>query len=326
MNNQKGLASIITVLILIAIVGVGILAWQYFGTPEEEVREETEPPKEEVKISETKPSEVKTEVKTPEEVPPEEISSKDETANILLSLPFYNNTKLLRVYGAPVREIWNNNLRLVVYDTKDKTSVYLGNIRPVSYTGNSGGLFVPFAITKDNNNIILNAEMGDPGAGGGDVNYGYAMIPIKPAPGPNWVIKDFFFIATRSAHFYDSFSKVVYVDEGEKTPHYSMPGPSNNGSIVFRNLNMESNKDFYATAYTGYKRSGFKTPNDVMAGGAEKILEEGNTSYKIIGLDENNKILRVKATVYSFSDNCPREEDALYCAEKSTVERSIPLP
>ena len=37
MNNQKGLAPTIIVLIAIAIIAGGILAWQYFGKPEEEV-------------------------------------------------------------------------------------------------------------------------------------------------------------------------------------------------------------------------------------------------------------------------------------------------
>lgn len=36
MNDQKGISSIVIVLILVVIIGAGILAWQYFGTPKEE--------------------------------------------------------------------------------------------------------------------------------------------------------------------------------------------------------------------------------------------------------------------------------------------------
>jgi hypothetical protein len=312
MTNWK---YILIVVILSAIVGIGVL-YQWQALKEEAKILESEAPE---KITEV-PEEEQEELSVVSEEEKEESSVSTEQQEILFSLPFHNSTKLLQVFlrgGDPI-----TGLLLFVYDTKDKSSVFLGSIRNVSYTGNSGGLFVPIAITKDNNNIILDAEMGSPGAGGGSVDYGYAMIPITPAPEINWVIKDFWFIATHSAHFYDSFSKVVYVDEGEKIPHYSVPGPSNDGAIVFRNLEMESNKDFYSTAFTGYKRPGFKTPNDVMAGGAGKILEEENTSYEIIGLDENNGILSFKATVYIFSDDCSDQ----YCAEKSTIERSIPLP
>jgi hypothetical protein len=38
MNDQKGISSIMIVLILVVIIGAGILTWQYFGAPKEEVK------------------------------------------------------------------------------------------------------------------------------------------------------------------------------------------------------------------------------------------------------------------------------------------------
>lgn len=208
----------------------------------------------------------------------------------IVSIPFHNSSKVLQMF---------NDHELVIYDGQNNSSVFLGKIKEVSYTGNSGAIFIPIAITKDDNNIILDAHMGEPGAGGGSVDYGYAIIPIKPAPNINFLIDNFPSIATRSAYFYDSFGKVVYIDEGANTPHYSMPGPSNSGSIKFRNL----------------------ITND-----PKTILEEEDTSYEIAGLNEKSGTLNFKATKYYFSEKCPREEGAQYCAQTSITERSLQLP
>jgi hypothetical protein len=91
----------------------------------------------------------------------------------------------------------------------------------------------------------------------------------------------------------------VYVDEGEDLPHKGLPGPSNNGSIRFRNL---------------------------ITGTSATLLEETDTSYEIIRLDEISNRLYFKATKYSFSEKCPREEGGQYCSQTSTTDRSIALP
>lgn len=230
------------------------------------------------------------------------------------SISFHGSAKVLRIYGVSSDlkdlDVWGDQLSLYVID--NKSSVFLGNLNSVSYTGNSGGLFVPLAITKDDSNIILEAHMGDPGAGGGSINYGYVMIPIKPAPDGEWADKDFTPIANWSGvdfpfggdfvNFYDSYGKVVYVDEGSKDPHYDAPPyRSNDGAIVFRNL---------------------------VTGEVKKLVEETDTSYEITKVDEKNKVLKFKATKTIYPTGCDREDPTSpsSCGNNSTTERLIPLP
>lgn len=178
--------------------------------------------------------------------------------------------------------------------------VSLGTIEHVSYTGNSAGLFVPFAIAKDNESILLRAHMGGPGAGGSSVDYGYAQVHLKSRMNVTTPITDFPIVATAQAYFYDTFGKIIFIEEGENTPVTPKPGPGNNSVIMFRNL------------VTGEKRV---------------LLDEKDMSYEIVKLDETNNTIQIKATEYHFSNSCLREsDDALSCALKTTTLRSIELP
>ncbi|MBU1045922.1 hypothetical protein KJ616_02240 [Patescibacteria group bacterium] len=212
----------------------------------------------------------------------------------ILSIPFHNSNKILRAYlnsGGEEMKYWENQLvRLVIYD-KDLSMSTL--IKDVEVEGGSNwmALLLPYAIVKDDSGVILDTCKGSPGAGGGSVDPGYQILSFKTKQS-DW-------IANSSAHFYDSFGKVVYVAEGDKTPHYSMPGPSNDAAIYFKNL---------------------------VSGGESTLLEEEDTNYEITSLDEKLGILNFKATKYYFSEECPREEDALSCAEKSITDRSVNLP
>ena len=173
---------------------------------------------------------------------------------------------------------------------------------------------MPFAITKDDKNIILEAYMGDPGAGGGSTVYGDVTIPVKPAPSEDWAISEFVPVANwsgrggdiplagDSTNFYDSYGKVVYVDEGSSGPHYDPPPyQSNDGALMF---------------------------HDLVTGETKKLLEEVDTSYEITAVDEKNGILKFKATKYTYPEGCDRETPVLYsdCVKGSIVERSMPLP
>ncbi len=175
-----------------------------------------------------------------------------------------------------------------------------GTVEQVSYTGNSAGIFVPFAIAKDDQSILLRAHMGGPGAGGSSVDYGYAQIHIQPTPKESTPFTDFPIIATAKAYFYDSFGKVIYIDEGENTPVTPKPGPGNNSVIMWR---------------------------DLVSGEKRVLLAEKDMSYEVVKLDEKNHTIQIKATEYRFSTTCPREgDDALSCAAKATTLRSIELP
>ncbi|MFA5432032.1 MAG: hypothetical protein WC319_04065 [Candidatus Paceibacterota bacterium] len=121
--------------------------------------------------------------------------------------------------------------------------------------------------------------MGSPGAGGGGIDYGFTAISIPEENQAYEIIdKDYNFIAPRSAIFYDYSSKVVYIGEGNKIPHFSQPdGSSNNGMIAYRDLT----KDIYGV-----------------------ILEEDFTSYKITKLNEQDNTLEFETIKYTIPEGC----------------------
>lgn len=222
-------------------------------------------------------------------------SAESEPVKLSFVLPFYDSTQSLQVSSDGDFCSDAVKLRLTLLNP----NAFLGTIEPVSYTGNSAGIFVPFAIAKDNQSILLKAYMFSPGAGGSSVDYGYAQISLKPAPSTS-SLNDFPTLATPGAHFYDSFGKVIYIEEGENTPVTQKPGPGNNSIIMWRDL------------ITGEKRI---------------LLEETDMSYQIVALDEKNDTFEIKATEHAFSNTCPRDSDgALFCSKKITKLRSIELP
>lgn len=204
----------------------------------------------------------------------------------ILSIPFHNSNKILRVYLHLEDEI----VRLVVYDKNQKVSNLVKDVA-VENGSNYRGIFLPYEMVKDDGKIILRACMGRPGAGGGSVDLGYDVLSFEN--------KQLSWIAGAGAYFYDSFGKIVYVTEGNKTPHYSNPGPSNNAVIYFKNLEQGEERIFF---------------------------EEQDTSYEITRLDEKLGRLYFKETKYFFSEQCPRKDDSLHCAKKTTTERFVELP
>jgi hypothetical protein len=211
-----------------------------------------------------------------------------------LSIPFHNSDKILRAYlhvdDKSAENFEDEVIRLVIYDKDKKTSILIKDIKTEG-GGNWMGILLPYEIIKDDSKVILKGCMGSPGAGGSYAELGYEALSFSN--------KEINQIADLGAYFYDSFGKVVYVTEGNKTPRYSMPGPSNDAAIHFRNL---------------------------VQGEDKTILEEEDTSYKITSLYEKIGVLNFEATKYTFSQECPREESAMYCAEKSITNRSIKLP
>jgi len=209
-----------------------------------------------------------------------------------LSIPFNNSKKILRVY-IPIKagQLVDQLVRLIIYDKEKKTSNFIDDVKG-NFGSNYGGIFVPYEIVNDDSGVILKACMGSPGAGGGSVNLGYKILSFGN--------KQLRWIAESGAYFYESFGKVVYTTEGENTPHYSKPGPSNNSKVVSYNI-LQDKKEI--------------------------ILEETDTSYEIINLYEDMyAVLNYKATKYIFSEKCPRQENAQFCAEKIITESYTQLP
>ncbi|WP_342220190.1 hypothetical protein [Rickettsiella endosymbiont of Miltochrista miniata] len=248
----------------------------------------------------------------------------------IFSLPFLNAKKVLRVYFGPFvpikdylpsynnksivelikNGIWGDQFDaggykayLFVYDPQRNSSVYLGVIQPESQDGNSGALYVPYAIRGDNKAIILDAWMGSPGAGGGSTDYGYALMPIRISS-KNTAINSYILraIATRKAVFYDHFSKVIYIDEGGKTAVCGKPGPTNDAIIYYRNL-----------LYPTKKRI---------------LAEEPNTVYSNINVDEVNKKISFVATSYLNLPyaTCPQDVYPQTLLKRKSIRQVMSLP
>ena len=176
----------------------------------------------------------------------------------------------------------------------------------VDFAGsNAGGHFEKVGFTKDHRFILYKAVMGDPGAGGGSIDFGYAIVPAQegvtlPSYAPLYndypdVHPGFLSIAPSSAIFFDDFGKVLFVTEGDNAPSYGQPGPANNAHVVLR---------------------------DLTKGTETILLAEKDTTYKLLNLDS----VYVEATHYTFSDACPRAEGSLYCAKTTTEKHVLKLP
>jgi len=234
----------------------------------------------------------------------------------LLSIPFHQSDRVLRVYcnepcvfdsttgyensfGQQFLERCNNDeIRLTVYNPSTGTSIYLGMIQE-KHGSNHGGIFMPLALTQDDSNIILEAWMGSPGAGGGMVHYGYAMMPVTPATSVT-TSPEITVIAPHGAVFYDDYGKVVYLDNSDNMPQYPQPGPRHNsGALFFRDLiNSEETV----------------------------LLEEENTTYELEAVDTLRQMIALTAIEYEFNDTCPKDENGYYCAGTTYELRVVPLP
>ncbi|MEN9449672.1 MAG: hypothetical protein RJA83_286 [Pseudomonadota bacterium] len=247
----------------------------------------------------------------------------------IFSLSFPNKNKVLRVYVnplAPVKGDLSSNYNesmvelfkkrnleefdatdykayLFVYNPQRNSSTFLGVINTESQTGNSGALYVPYAIRGDNKAIILDAWMGSPAAGGSMIDYGYALMPIRIAS-KNKAINSYILraIATRKAVFYDHFSKVIYIDEGGKTPPCGKPGPTNDAIIYYRNF-----------LYPTKKRI---------------LAEKPNTVYSNINVDEANKTVTFVATSYFNlpQATCPQDVYPQTLLKRKSIRQVMSLP
>lgn len=242
-------------------------------------------------------------VVTPDPVPtttsapaPSATVASPPNADPSFTLPFHDAT-VLRVYGAPKKSesgysdvALDADITLERFDPRTNTTTPLGHIHP-RVGGNAGGIFVPFAITRDDKHILLDAHMGPPGAGGAMVDYGYGVMTV----GSETVDT----LATRAALFFDEYEKVVFVTEGDNTPHYTMPGPSNDAVVVLR-----------------YVASSTSTP----------LLAARDTSYALVSADARQHTLKYRATHYTFSPACPRAENAESCAKTTVTEGTLHIP
>ncbi|HEU0051497.1 MAG TPA: hypothetical protein VFQ60_05610, partial [Patescibacteria group bacterium] len=231
------------------------------------------------------------------------------TPTHLLSIPEHTSEKIVRVYlvqpqiaGQLPFSCQNMKLCVVEYDPSDKSSTLIGAI-DLESGAQSGAYYLPLAVTPDDKHLVLDAWMQSPGLGGGAIDYGFSLLPLTPA-NPNHVnLGDPALtntIASRSAQFYNAFSKVVWLDNSDQTPAYSQPGPqSNDGAVLFRNL---------------------------INGQTSTLLSEPDTTYKFLAFHEKGKKLEIEVTKYSYTKACPRAEDALLCAHQTTSTQTITLP
>ena len=83
-------------------------------------------------------------------------------------------------------EEWNE--RLVIEDRPSGHARLLADLGLETRTGNSGALFVPLAFTKSDRDLVLQAWMGSPGAGGGDTVYGDELMSRSHRPAAREIV------------------------------------------------------------------------------------------------------------------------------------------
>ncbi len=220
---------------------------------------------------------------------PTQIAPKSDFTH-LLSIPFNKSNNLLRVYANS-----NNNgiglIRLVKYSPSNGSSELLGDIR--SKIGASWhGIYLPIAIAKDDNHIIFKAHMGSRGLGGGVVTLGYAYSSLASSDYDACGYIDPQKIAN-VVYLYDNFSKALFLTEENNVPASEKPGLDYLSAIKFLNI---------------------------VTGETKTLLEEPNTIYEIINIDEQKGVVNFKS--------CPWQEYRFNCTSGgvSSQSRSINLP
>ncbi len=188
--------------------------------------------------------------------------------------------------------------RLVLEPVATGTAGIVGDVDPVR-GGNSGGLFVPFAFTRDDRWLLLRAWMFSPGAGGGAVDYGVGVIARSTRRGASPIDVEPY--PVRDLVFYADYGCAVGLGASDETPTYTQPGfPSNNGGAL--------------------------VAVDLATLKPRTLLEERDTTYAVKALDEKAGTLELEVTRHTFGKDCPREEGALGCSAASSSRRVIALP
>lgn len=164
---------------------------------------------------------------------------------------------------------------------------------------------MPFAITKDDKNIIVDALMGSPGAGGGMVDYGYALIPMQIVKDPNQLITTFRLVAARHAYFYDTYSKVVF-EKGYSCDLGAWPYQATHP--VSKKVGVGMDALFY---------------QDLIGTSDPRVLiSKKDTAYKLGSIDEGKNVLHYQAITPGELEFCQKDETSFATAP----DRTIALP
>ncbi|PSU65453.1 hypothetical protein CTM75_04045 [Photobacterium phosphoreum] len=192
----------------------------------------------------------------------------------------------------------NWQLKLVASDANNQHPYIIGTLATTNRTGNSGAIFVPYKFSPNGDNLILKAMMGPPGAGGGNINYGYDVIIHNSKQQLSTSTQHY--LAPINAHFYANNTRVAYLENSSLLPNYPQPGGgSNNGKLIIKNIN-----------------------TDQVLLTKERI----DTSYAIKKINSANHTMTITTTHHSFGRKCPRTADSLDCSSRTTIEEKIALP
>ena len=187
---------------------------------------------------------------------------------------------------------------IIFEDLKNDRAYGLGDpFVEESQRGGSGAIFIPLAFTKDDNNIILDSWMAEHGMGGGVDDYGYYLISLSDAM-KSGLIRQKQFLVSSSSIFFDDYGKVIYVRNSETLPSFSQPGPESNDGMV--------------------------RVKDLITMQDKLLLEETDTSYELIKVDEHSSRATIRSTKHIFTNECPRNrEDSLNCSTKVNKYRIV---
>lgn len=224
----------------------------------------------------------------------------------ILSIPFHRGGEVLRVYSAvtcslalrPGADCISDDVIVVRFNPQAKSSQRIATINAF-HGANYGGVYVPLALTADDKNIILRAWMSSPGAGGSSIDLGYSKIPTM-TDSASYATESLPRLASALAIFYDSYDKVVSLEESSKAFDWSQPGRNpNQGIIAYRNL---------------------------VSGETKELADGTDMTYEIRSFSETDRTLAIQQIRYEFGVDCPRTEKMLDCAKPSATNYVIRVP
>lgn len=190
-------------------------------------------------------------------------------------------------YNINIKDLQTSEIKNI-YEYPEKTS-YIQNITgsfvPTAYAGGCRLVHFPIAWSKNDKKIIL--QWGNPTSCGSGGAPKYMTYTLSSERGE---LEE---LSTYEPLFIDNYSKVIFIDESEKSPLICGPASqSNYGKIVMKDIETDE---------------------------AKTLLEEENSFYSDLKFDEVNKIL-----TYSANETPLSAEDGNACSsiDYSKIDRS----
>lgn len=190
---------------------------------------------------------------------------------------------------------WEYNVYTVDLDSQKVTNIYSSKDKfsfiPIAKAGGCQNIYLPIAWSKNDEKIVLENYY-PPSSCGADGGSEYAFYTLGSTGG------ELLQLAPPTALFFSDYSELVFTFFSEKSPNISCgPGSSNNnGKIVVK---------------------------DIETGEERILLEEENTYYELISIDESTGIIDFKSAPNT--EGCTVDDRNFYDSSSEFEDRELKL-